>query len=135
MSTLSNLVTTIEGDAVAAEKWVINEVEALASDAVNDILLPFFRTVEPVVVTALNTILGNVAGAVGQTVVDYLTNQPMGKVFEDILNAAGAVGETALTTLAPEALTALVSLKTLALKGVSDVVTEVESVTGTAATA
>jgi len=120
MSFLSSLVSTIEADATAAEKWVVGEVETLVSEAVSSILLPFFKEIEPQIVADLETVLTVVAKDAGQAVVDYLTGQPVGKIMTDIIGQALADGYHLLALLEPEALTVLVSLKTLALKGVSD---------------
>lgn len=120
MSFLSNLVSEIEADAIAAEKWVVNEVETLAAEAVSAILVPFFKEIEPQIVADLEAVLAAVAKDAGQAVVDYLTGQPVGKIMTDIIGQALVEGDHLLAMLEPEALTVLVALKTLALKGIAD---------------
>ena len=119
MSFLSNLVSEIEADAISAEKWIVNEVETLASEAVVSILMPFFKEIEPQIIADLEIVLSAVSKDAGTAVVDYLTGQPVGKIMTDIIGEAMEQGMHLLSMLEPEALTVLVSLKTLALKGVS----------------
>lgn len=118
--TLSELVSAVENDVIAAGKWLINEGETLVIDAATALLLPAFQAISPGLIADAEVVVVDLAKTAGVAAFDYLTGTAPGDLFTAFASRAEALGKTELATLEPVATSALLGLKALALRGLND---------------
>ena len=135
MTLLSSIVAKLEAIPSIIAKWAVTieqDVVSEAETAWTTILSPFLSVTGATMAADLEAVLKAIAGEGETAVVDYLTGVPDTQLFTDIASKAEAMGLTALATLEPNAMTVLVKLKALAIAGVKDVVTAVDTAVGIA---
>lgn len=133
MSLLSSIVAKLEAIPSIIAKWAVSAEEIVVADAEaawTTILAPFLSVTGKTMASDLEAVLAAIAAEGKTAVIDYLTGVPDTQLFTDIIGKAAAMGMQDLAALTPTAMQVLVKLKQLAVQGVTDVATAVDTALG-----